>query len=56
MHKGVALSLSQCNLNGYNIVIDQKQDMFNMFLASLLLLLSFACGVSYTSQPGATVK
>ena len=27
MHKGVALSLSQCNLNGYNIVIDQKQDL-----------------------------
>jgi len=27
MHNGVALSLSQCNLNGHSIVIDQKQDL-----------------------------
>ena len=27
MHKGVALSLSQCNLNGYSIQIDQQQDL-----------------------------
>jgi len=27
MHNGVALSLSQCNLNGWTIAIDQKQDL-----------------------------
>jgi len=27
MHNGVALSLSQCNLHGYSITIDQKQDL-----------------------------
>ena len=27
MNKGAALSLSQCNLNGFSIQIDQKQDL-----------------------------
>ena len=32
MHNGVALSLSQCNLNGWTIAIDQKQDPSRAFL------------------------